>query len=103
MLQTKVVQKIKTHFMFNNFFFENRAVYEIIWKRFVGWDRQQTTIQNGACLACCISKVTDTLRYIILIAFPRQQWLQERASMLRYTYTVRLVNYKLKKHSNDMM
>ena len=23
----------------------------------------------------------------ILIAFPPQQWLQERASMLRYTYT----------------
>ena len=30
MFQTKVVQKIKTQFVFNNFFFyENRAVYEI--------------------------------------------------------------------------
>ena len=26
-------------------------------------------------------------RYIRLIAFPLQQWLQERASKLRYTYT----------------
>jgi hypothetical protein len=25
--------------------------------------------------------------YVILIAFPRQKWLRERASMLRHTYT----------------
>ena len=33
---------------------------------------------------------TDTLthadRYVILIAFPQQQWLQEHALMLRYTH-----------------
>jgi hypothetical protein len=34
--------------------------------------------------ACCITKATDTdSEYVILIAFPRQQWLCERASMLR--------------------
>ena len=34
--QTKVVQKIKTHILYSNFFFpENRAVYEIMWKIFV--------------------------------------------------------------------
>ena len=34
MFQTKFVEKIETHFMFNNFFFffENHAVYEIMWK-----------------------------------------------------------------------
>ena len=26
-------------------------------------------------------------------AFPRQKWLRERASMLRYTYIARLVSY----------
>jgi len=32
MLQTKEVEKIKTHFVFNNFFFsENRAVCETMW------------------------------------------------------------------------
>jgi hypothetical protein len=37
--------------------------------------------------ACRITKATDThLEYVILIAFPRQQWLRERASMLRFTY-----------------
>ena len=29
--------------------------------------------------------------YVILIAFPRQQWLRERAPMLRYTYIASLV------------
>jgi len=31
------------------------------------------------------AKVTHS-EYVIFIAFPRQQWLCERASMLRYTY-----------------
>ena len=30
MFQTKVVEKIKTHFMFNIFFCEIRAVYEVM-------------------------------------------------------------------------
>jgi hypothetical protein len=29
MFQTKVVEKIKTHFVFQNVYYENRAVYEI--------------------------------------------------------------------------
>jgi hypothetical protein len=34
--------------------------------------------------ACWITKATDThSEYIILVAFPRQQWLRERASLLR--------------------
>ena len=31
----------KTHFMFNNFFSENRAVYEIMWKDMVEPDMPQ--------------------------------------------------------------
>jgi len=35
------------------------------------------------------TKDTDTLsEYVVLIAFSRQQWSRERASMLRYTYIV---------------
>jgi hypothetical protein len=47
MFQTKVVETVKTHFMFNSFFFsssENRAVCEIIWKNMVQSDRPQMTI-----------------------------------------------------------
>jgi hypothetical protein len=44
--------------------------------------------------ACWITKATDTRsEYIILIAFPRQQWLRERASRLHYTHTVCLVRH----------
>jgi hypothetical protein len=44
--------------------------------------------------ACWISKATDTLsEYVILIGFPRQQWLRKRASMLRYTCIDSLVHY----------
>jgi hypothetical protein len=40
------------------------------------------------CFAHWIKTATDTnSEYVILTAFPRQQWLRERASMLRYTYT----------------
>jgi nicotinamidase-related amidase len=34
-------------------------------------------------IACCIPKGTDThSEYVIFIAFPLQQWLHERASVL---------------------
>jgi hypothetical protein len=40
-------------------------------------------------IACRITKGTDThSEYVMLIAFPRQQWIRERVSVLRYTYMV---------------
>ena len=43
-------------------------------------------------IACWITKSINThSEYVILIAFPLQQWLHDRASMLRYTYTASLV------------
>ena len=43
--------------------------------------------------ACWKIQARDThSEYVILIAFPLQQWLRERASMLRYTYIPRLGN-----------
>ena len=42
--------------------------------------------------ACWITKATDIhSEYVILIAFTRQQWLRERASVLRYTYIAFLI------------
>jgi hypothetical protein len=38
-------------------------------------------------IACWITKATDThSEYVMHIAFPRQQWFRESASMLHYTY-----------------
>jgi hypothetical protein len=82
--QTKVVQKIKTHFVFSNFFPpETRAVYEIMLKNTVQPDRPQMTIWCMR-IACWVPKATNThSEYVILIAFPLQQWLHKRASLLR--------------------
>jgi hypothetical protein len=46
MFQTNVIQKIKTHILCSTtfFFFENLAVYEIMWKNIVQPGRPQTTI-----------------------------------------------------------
>ena len=39
------------------------------------------------CIAVWITKATDThSEYVILIAFPRQKWLQERTPTFRYIY-----------------
>ena len=43
-------------------------------------------------IACWIPKVTKThSEYVILIAFPLQQWLHEGASVLRHKYIACLV------------
>ena len=73
-----------THFVFKTFFFENLAVYEIV-KITVQPRRPLMTIW---CMrsGCWIPNATDThSEYIILIAFLLQQWLHERASMLRHS------------------
>ena len=46
MFQAKVVEKIKTHFMLNNFFFffKNRTSYDLMWKNVVELDMPQMTI-----------------------------------------------------------
>jgi hypothetical protein len=86
MFQTKVVEKIKTHFVFSNFFFESLIFCEIMWKNIVDPDRPHMTIWRMR-IACCIPNATNTRsEYVILIAFPLQQWLRERVSLLRYTY-----------------
>jgi hypothetical protein len=72
-------------------FFENRAVYEIMWKNTVEPDRPQM-IKWRMRIACWVPKATNTYsEYVKRIAFPLQQWLHERVSMLRYTYIAFLV------------
>ena len=80
MLQTQVLEKHETHVLFfNNFFFLNRAVYEIVWENVVERDRPQMTIRRIR-IACWIPKATNTYTgYVILIVSPLQQWLHERA------------------------
>jgi hypothetical protein len=73
-----------THFMFHNVFLENRAVYEIMWKKFVEPDRPRVKTRRIR-IAFLIPKATNTHSvYLIHIALRRQQWLLERASMLTF-------------------
>ena len=71
--------------MSSNFsFFENSAVYEIMWKNFVERCMPQMKIWRMRA-ACWIPKATNThTGSVILTVFPLQQWLHERASNLRY-------------------
>jgi hypothetical protein len=92
--------------MFNNFFSENRTVYEIMSKNTVETEGPRMTSQYGAYamrtglarlyarmrmhtpkrsgthMHARTPKHTHTSQYVILIAFPQQQWFRERATML---------------------
>jgi hypothetical protein len=62
-----------------------------MWKDIVQPGRPQVTIWRMR-VACWIPEATDThSEYVIITAFPLQQWLQERASMLRHTYIACIV------------
>jgi hypothetical protein len=82
------IENQNTRFVFNNLFFYNLPVYETMQKKYiVGPNRSQVTIPRMP-IACWMPKATDTqtqTEYVILIAFLLQQWLPERASLLRYT------------------
>ena len=61
-------------------------MYEIKWKNIIQPDRPQMTIWH-MCLSCWIPKATNIHSgYVVLIAFPLQQWLHECASLLHYIY-----------------
>jgi hypothetical protein len=78
--------------VFSNFFSENRAVYGIMWKITVKPDMSHDYVTRSMLIACWKSKTRDThSKYVFLIAFPQQDCLRERVSMLRYTYIVCLV------------
>jgi hypothetical protein len=85
-------QNQNTLFMFNNVFFSaNCKVYEMVRKNNVQPGTPQMTIWRTR-MAFLIPKATNKYsEYAILIVFPLQQWLHERASLLRYTYITGLV------------
>ena len=63
--QIKVVEKIKTRILCSvTFFFENHAVYEMMWKNTVERGRLQMTIWRMR-LACWIPKATNTRTQVV--------------------------------------
>ena len=69
--KTNIVQKIKTHILCSvTFFFENRAVYEAMWKNVVERGRPQMTIWR-LHIACWILEAKYTRsECVILMVFP---------------------------------
>jgi len=62
-------------FFVQQLFFENRALYEIMWKNIAEPGRPEMKIW---CLriVCWITKAVNThSEYVMLIAFPQHQWL----------------------------
>jgi len=76
----KFVDEIKTHILCSTyFFFRKWCLCEIKWKNIIQPDRPQMTMWLMR-IACWITKATNThSQYVILIAFPLQQWLKERS------------------------
>ena len=79
-----------TNSMLSNFFFfyENRAVYEVMWENMVDWGRSQMTTWH-IHIACHIPNATNAhSECVMLITFPLQQWLHKPASILRHVRTL---------------
>ena len=93
MFQTKV-EKIRKHFMLNNFFF-NRAVYEILWNNY-GTDIH--SIDDNRIrrrrIACWITKATNThSEYVILTVLHGNSGYAKAAEYYVYTCTAVLFAY----------
>jgi len=72
-------QNHNTHFVFSNIF-RYCTVYEIMWKTCRAGQATDDNLIRRMRIACWISKTMNThSEYVIFIAYPLQQWLQERA------------------------
>jgi hypothetical protein len=81
--RTNVVEKIKTHILCSLFSTIVPFVRKCGRKLIESYRPQMTTRRTR--IACWKTKATNTLsEYIMLIAFPLQRWLHERAPVLLY-------------------
>jgi hypothetical protein len=91
MFQTKVVEKIKTHILCSVIFFSKNVPFmRQCKKNIVNPDRPQMTVWLMH-IACWTKAAKTHSEYVILIAFPLQQWLHKHTTLLRYTFIAHLV------------
>jgi hypothetical protein len=86
MFQTKVVGKIKTYFIFNNFVFRNHAVNDVMWENTVAPNEQQMAVWHMYVECWIPQDMNIHSEHIILIALPLQNRLHEHTLLLGYTY-----------------
>jgi hypothetical protein len=90
---TEIVENIKTYILCSiTFLFQKSCrLWDNVENNIVQPSGPQMTIWRTRT-ACWICGATNTYsEYVIVIAFPLQQWLHKRALVLRYTYSARLV------------
>jgi len=81
MFETKVVEKINTHFMFSVFFIpENRPIYENMEKYCRTRQVSDKNIIRRMRFACWITKAPNTYSEYVILIVSRQQGLTKRAS-----------------------
>jgi hypothetical protein len=87
------VEKIKTHFTLNIFFFgKSCRLLDNVEKYGTAGQTTDGNIIWRMRFACWVTKATDThSEYETLVAFTRQQWLRERALIFRYKYSASFV------------
>jgi hypothetical protein len=85
MFQAKAVEKIKTYILCSITFSQKSCrLWDNVEKFCGATEATDDNILRRMRFVCWITKATDThSEYVILIAFPLQQWLRERASILR--------------------
>ena len=77
-----------TLFMFNKFYPKIVPLWDNVKKYYTAGQATADSIIRSMRFACWVTKDTNTpSQYVILFAFPRQQWLHECASILRYIGT----------------
>jgi hypothetical protein len=95
MFYTEVVEKIKTHILCSMIFSRKSCrLWDNVKKYSIAGEATDDNKIRRMCAACWITKATNTRwEYVIHIAFPRQQLLSERASVLRCTYFASFVYF----------
>ena len=94
-VRDRTVEKIETYFMFNSFYIQSWYLWHNMEKHGTVIQTTDGNITRRMRVACWTNKAIIThLEYLIFVAFPRQKWLCQRASFLRYSYIATLVSTK---------
>jgi hypothetical protein len=82
--QIRVERKLKRVFYFQKLYFEHFSVYEIMWENVIEPERLRMILWRMRISRCEVKTAKTQSEYVILTAFPLQQWLHKRAWILRY-------------------
>jgi hypothetical protein len=92
MFQARVVETTETHIFYGVTLFENRAVYEIMWKNMVEPVRPRMTVRIR--ISCWVPKATIPYpEYVTFIAFPTQKMDAQTHLNITFIHTLPVFYY----------